>query len=48
MKTIGYFWRAWSLMYFEQALQSLTKRDPCHPDIPEIMLKISELKEKQK
>lgn len=36
-------WQLCKLRYYEAALAHLTRVDPCHPDIPGIVLKINEL-----
>lgn len=36
-------WQLIKLRYHEAALAHLTRVNPCHPDIPGIVLKINEL-----
>lgn len=38
------WWKAVRLRYYEAALAHLTRVDPCHPDIPEIVHKLNNIR----
>lgn len=38
-------WRAARIRYYEAALRHMQRRNPCHDDIPWLVLKIHQLKQ---
>jgi hypothetical protein len=48
MSLLRYLWTTWSIFYFRQARDALTKHQPTHPDLPEVVLKLSSLEAQRK
>jgi hypothetical protein len=47
MKSLLPIWTLWSLTYYRAALRSLQHKNPCHQDIPRIVLTIHQLESQQ-